>query len=593
MARWAAVAVGYAMTTAIIFALLLRFSSAHVSVVLAVKPDSQPTVTLAQIFWADSGRPFSEQRSVRYRIQSDSKSLSLVVPSSINSIRIDPLDTPGTFELSDLGLTVWGRPVPNSWNGAPLIETAESSPGLTIAAADGVIRGRSTSSDPQITISRLAPIIWWQCAGVSAVVSLFTVVASFLFGVHSRVLAKFSSGRPLRHRVMGALTTVLVILVLEGVALSGLTALGMWPSGSLADEYRVFLSARAESLRWGTHLLRPHPYFGFRLAGQTANNFGFQFAPDLPYQRQSSDFVIGIFGGSVAEAFAFEANRNGLLSDLAQRVPELRNRTIKVINFALPAGRQPQQFFIASYFVEQVDLLLNLDGFNDVEPDRVHASPELPFGYPEIYEASDWDRLWPTATARLTDALAAFAENGTVLKRSALYYALWRLSELGSQQASAALATRLSRGMGRYEATFENDWDRVSEQLVSVWAKYATLEHQVARASKRRAVFFLQPNQYVRPAKPFSEEERRYALGNTRLAEGLESRYQALRSQIPRLREIGLQVFDLTDIFATETRTVYVDSCCHLNLTGNRILADRVIAVLAAELLPVFSTRPR
>ena len=57
------------------------------------------------------------------------------------------------------------------------------------------------------------------------------------------------------------------------------------------------------------------------------------------------------------------------LEDLSRScaLPELAGKRIVFANLALGGGDQPQQYFIATYFLEDVDLFINLEGFNEVE----------------------------------------------------------------------------------------------------------------------------------------------------------------------------------------------------------------------------------
>ena len=44
------------------------------------------------------------------------------------------------------------------------------------------------------------------------------------------------------------------------------------------------------------------------------------------------------------------------------------------------------------------------------------------------------------------------------------------------------------------------------------------------------------------------------------------------------LRTEGIPIYDLTMLFASESRTVYRDSCCHLNELGNRLMAETIVS---------------
>ena len=94
------------------------------------------------------------------------------------------------------------------------------------------------------------------------------------------------------------------------------------------------LEARTDSLAL---IFRLHPYFGFVYRtgyvqdGVTTNNFGFLTPHHVPFRKTSKDqFVIGVFGGSVAALWSFHE-------------PKVR---------VLAVG-------------QELDLVVNIDGFNE------------------------------------------------------------------------------------------------------------------------------------------------------------------------------------------------------------------------------------
>jgi hypothetical protein len=50
------------------------------------------------------------------------------------------------------------------------------------------------------------------------------------------------------------------------------------------------------------------------------------------------------------------------------------------VNLANGGYKQPQQFFVSVYFMEQLDLIINLDGFNDAT--QVNFLPVYPLEFP-------------------------------------------------------------------------------------------------------------------------------------------------------------------------------------------------------------------
>lgn len=101
---------------------------------------------------------------------------------------------------------------------------------------------------------------------------------------------------------------------------------------------------------------------------------------------------------------------------------------------------------------------------------------------------------------------------------------------------------------------------------------------------------FLQPNQYVEGSKVLTQEELATAI-----APGAEpgrlaaAGYPKLRRQGHALAKRGVRFHDATPIYQNEPRTVYADTCCHVNELGNETLArfmvDRILATTDLEAL--------
>ena len=129
-----------------------------------------------------------------------------------------------------------------------------------------------------------------------------------------------------------------------------------------------------------------HPYVGYVLRatregdyiGETnwkANNRGFHnlFSDkndaccDYPYVPDKGEIVMGVFGGSVGSGFALSAQISGTFDKLGN-LPEWRGKKVRVLNFALPGFKQPQQLMTLAYFLnmgQHFDIIVNIDGFNE------------------------------------------------------------------------------------------------------------------------------------------------------------------------------------------------------------------------------------
>ena len=186
----------------------------------------------------------------------------------------------------------------------------------------------------------------------------------------------------------------LVLLTLVYVSVEGLAWLGLWGTdgtvfspGRLDAERRELLAEHAARLpetgETGAADGAPswmkaeilHPYQGFVQnpdgAGDPEHHpvseYGFVDRAPPIHQRAEDRLIVGIFGGSVAEVFGLQgtpALEAGLRS-----LPELAEHEVVFVRAGLSGYKQPQQLITLTYLLSlgaQFDLVINLDGFNEV-----------------------------------------------------------------------------------------------------------------------------------------------------------------------------------------------------------------------------------
>jgi hypothetical protein len=120
------------------------------------------------------------------------------------------------------------------------------------------------------------------------------------------------------------------------------------------------------------------------------------------------------------------------------------------------------------------------------------------------------------------------------------------------------------------------------EECAGLWESCSLQMDRLCKANGIRYLHLLQPNQYVPGTKPLSREELATAyLGEDYpYRQAVERGYGLLIEDGRRLKRQGVEFFDLTDMFAKETRTVYSDTCCHVNDLGNTLLEEKICGLL-------------
>jgi hypothetical protein len=115
-----------------------------------------------------------------------------------------------------------------------------------------------------------------------------------------------------------------------------------------------------------------------------------------------------------------------------------------------------------------------------------------------------------------------------------------------------------------------------------IWAR-SSLEMELLCAGYGiRYLHFLQPNQYLPGSKTLTAEERAVAydqaVGDT---QRVATAFPIFAARGRDLRIQGVDFIDLTMLFKDEPRSVYLDTCCHLNQLGNQQLAEAIARAIS------------
>jgi hypothetical protein len=358
-----------------------------------------------------------------------------------------------------------------------------------------------------------------------------------------------------------------------------------------------------------------HPYVGFAYDPRKipeVNEFGF-FGESPVVKRDPGRLNVAILGGSVAREL-YESAGATLAAEIAKS-PVYRDREIHLICLAVDGFKQPQPLFslaFATYLGAEYDVVINLDGFNEVVLPLTDNLPNKVFPhYPRIWNFYADKGLSLTHVAQVADLMSLRERQhalsrtfSTPLLRSSnfmliLWESLDRRYESEAQQAYLALVDMARRG--NPDASYGPALDPAQgvevhvRDAVSRWVQASIQMRDLAAGNGARYFHFLQPNQYVEGSKGFTEEEKRfadvdaYADGEFPYHPSLRNYKRAARLGYPfliergaELAERGVRFVDLTMIFADVRETIYRDACCHYYRSGYEMIAERMAREIIA-----------
>ena len=352
-----------------------------------------------------------------------------------------------------------------------------------------------------------------------------------------------------------------------------------------------------------------HPYFGFVSTPNAVIDFSdrvpAEFSHDafaridrdgfrnegLPDHKPANEFWIGVFGGSVAFGVPATSNDWTIAGCLERRLnagPRPHGKRIRVLNFAIPGGQQPQQLFVLLLNRHRLDGAVTFDGVNEVVVPAFYNKNHIPSTFPfrPYYEVlygrgiSD-DQI---CEAVLAERRAAAFERRPRWQQKLL--AARHAREMARRRARLAA----SSAAVEFRSIFGDSGDLPSLTLAQrgaqSWADYTSVMFSVCQAQSIQALFAVQPIPDRGKTLTDAERERldRYAEFIPARAAG----YERVIAGAVDLRRAGLPVSSLEDVFAAETRSIYTD-LIHFEDRGSQTVAARISEYIARS-WPGFSS---
>jgi hypothetical protein len=427
-------------------------------------------------------------------------------------------------------------------------------------------------------------------------------------------------------RLATLLLSLLFVFLLLEIGTRAATFLGYSRDISLAEIRRSLdtfqlqgqdlVAPRRQYQPWiGAHML--HPYLGYvrnprnrqqvlndRPISTPVNEHGF-FGPS-PLEPASPDqLVVAITGGSAACELYLDAGDT--LAAALKTEPAFSDKQLKLVCLALGGMKQPQQLLAVEYFLAlgaRFDAVVNFDGFNDVVLPLAENEP--------LGVAGHYPRYWPVyATMGLNVAQSKLVVEagqleqcrqrwarrvaGTPLRHSAVALSLWyrcdRSWKVSIQDRQNRMRETLQRRpdkLSPQESGPPDQYVSLSElrkQVVQLWVNGSTQMARTCTANKIRYFHFLQPNQYFKGSKVFTDEEKRKAFGgpNYYYRRDAAAGYPLLVAQAETLRQRGVRFYDFTMLFKDQAGTLYRDECCHYNQDGYNLVAEQIAAAMAHQ----------
>ncbi|MGH8581867.1 MAG: hypothetical protein ACREWG_03580 [Gammaproteobacteria bacterium] len=340
--------------------------------------------------------------------------------------------------------------------------------------------------------------------------------------------------------------------------------------------------------------LYPHPYVAFvRNANPPCgiawvNNVGL-FGPDFPTVKPTERYVVMLIGGSVAAMLAQldkpPAPRY-LEEELNKKYISPNGKPWMVLHAADGSWKEPQLFIMFSLYASSVDAMISLGGFNEYYFFRPDTTERLEVPTSNFLEVNPFvadENFGDAAIGWALGHIAGTLALNPILGRSHAAYLIIRGIEAAAKGQDSFKSNKRTTipNMFALPQDIRGNADRIFDLQLGLYQKYLRAEEVVAHDNGVKTAYFFQPA----PAwgKTLTEEEKR-VVGDLSYGE----LYRRIVTGMMTLREHGLPMYDLGDIFVNEKGSIYADQIHYLRYgredesRGNRLMAAR-IGVLLAE----------
>jgi hypothetical protein len=347
-----------------------------------------------------------------------------------------------------------------------------------------------------------------------------------------------------------------------------------------------------------------HPYYGFVCTPHAVLDFSDKVPPAfghratavidangfrndvLPQAKPDGERWIGLFGGSVAFSVSASDNAHTIAGCLERELNTERlggRKRVRVVNFALPGGQQPQQLIVFLLNRHLLDGVVTFDGVNEIVVPSCYNAGTIPAAFPykpyyellfgrtmsddQICDAVLLERQIARFNARPSwqqKLLAATHERRVRRARE-------RLAAMS--QHAATFRSLFSDGLGGDSAT-------LASHGVRNWSESTRMMSTICERHDIDTLFVVQP--IPDRAKTLTLDEQGFLATYPDIVALRARAYDELLREAAKLADDGLPVVPFTDVFRACAQTIYTD-LIHFEDEGCRLVASQLAALIRSR----------
>ncbi|MBN9541139.1 MAG: hypothetical protein IKE60_19860 [Reyranella sp.] len=349
-------------------------------------------------------------------------------------------------------------------------------------------------------------------------------------------------------------------------------------------------ATRGTSCRY-VDTLFPHPYVGFvhhanPPCGQPwVNNIGL-YGPDYPTVKRDDYYVVLLTGGSVAS----QLGQNGppptpryLEVELNKKYISPTGKPFLVLNGGDGAWKEPQPFILFSLYATSVDAVAVLGGYNEHYFFRPGSEERLERPLSNFLDVNPFvadENFGDAAIGWVMGRIAGSLALNPLLGRSHAAYLIVRSIEQMAKGKDIFKSTKKTtlNSIFHMPDNIRADHEWAFNVQLELFQKYWRGTYVIAKDNGVKSAFFLQPVPAI--DKELTEEEKR-VVGPM----AYRDLYKRITAGMMTLRDRGLAVYNLADVFADQKGTIYADDIHVVRALDGESLGNNILAARIAELL--------
>lgn len=371
-----------------------------------------------------------------------------------------------------------------------------------------------------------------------------------------------------------------------------------------------------------TYKPRWHPYFGYTgpysLTNKTGNanntnNLGFVQRGEgqerlVPFKPEPNDFVVFVFGSSIAAAVVSAPRGSPRLRDNLQKLAQLKGKNVVVYSMTQGPQKQPQQLMELAFLFaigQHIDLVLNVAGTvefgsglsnfeSGVDPIFPPAEMLIPIGQ-ELTPADSSSADYYELAFRLSRDRA-----GVKLYSKLVAESTSGLGFLKNKFILGYHSRNLASDLANYEATItrKRSWvdiksllsldmsvsvtkDNVIDAVFQTWLRCSDMMKLMANSHGAAFLDIVHPNPY-HSKKKLTQAEQAVLIETSNIARGSSQGYSLIEQRADMLKSHN--IISALTLFDDVPETVYEDSAGHFNRLGEELFGQFIADQVAARM---------